>query len=225
MSILAMEGVRYTYRSKYQTVEALRGIDCAFEQGKLYAVIGKSGSGKSTMLSLLAGLDLPEKGDVLFNGTSTRKLNLDDYRRKDVAMIYQSFRLFPLLTAAENVMFPMELHGVKPKAARERAESLIEQVDLPRTVCNRFPTMISGGEQQRVAIARALAMDTKLILADEPTGNLDSVTGRKIIDILRRLAHEQAYCVVVVTHDVSVLDVMDCVYRMQDGRVAEERTA
>lgn len=219
MSILSLESVTYTYRSKYQTLQALKGITCTFEQGRIYAVVGKSGSGKSTMLSLMAGLDLPETGTVVFRDQSTNTLDLDAYRRNDVAMIYQSFRLFPLLTAVENVMFPMELHGISPKDAKKRAQELILRVDLPETVFTRFPSMLSGGEQQRVAIARALAMDTDLILADEPTGNLDSASSRNIISILQRLAHEQNYCVVVVTHDMSILDSMDVIYQMQDGMV------
>ncbi len=219
MSILSLESVTYTYRSKYQTLQALKGITCAFEQGSIYAVVGKSGSGKSTMLSLMAGLDLPETGTVVFRDRSTNALDLDAYRRNDVAMIYQSFRLFPLLTAVENVMYPMELHGMSTSDAKKRAEKLILRVDLPQTVFTRFPSMLSGGEQQRVAIARALAMDTDLILADEPTGNLDSTSSRNIINILRRLAHEQNYCVVVVTHDMSILDSMDVIYQMQDGMV------
>lgn len=221
MSILSLENVTYTYQSKYQTVQALKGITCDFEQGRIYAVVGKSGSGKSTMLSLMAGLDLPESGSVLFRGKPTSALNLDTYRRNDAAMIYQSFRLFPLLTAAENVMYPMELHGIRPKEARKRAEQLILDVGLPDTAFHRFPSMLSGGEQQRVAIARALAMDTDLILADEPTGNLDSANSRNIIEILCRLAHERNYCVVIVTHDMGVLDAMDVIYRMQDGLVSE----
>lgn len=222
MSILSLESVRYAYSSKYQTVEALKDVSCSFEQGLIYAIIGRSGSGKSTMLSLMAGLDLPDQGDVLFRGVSTRTLDLDTFRRNNVAMIYQSFRLFPLLTALENVMYPMELHGIRPRDAKKRAQEYIRSVDLPDTVFNRFPSMLSGGEQQRVAIARALAMDTKLILADEPTGNLDSTTSLNIIKLLKRLAHEQNYCVVVVTHDMSMLDMMDVTYRMKDGILIKE---
>jgi putative ABC transport system ATP-binding protein len=217
MSILSLQSVRYAYRSKYQTVEALKDINCEFEQGVMYAIVGKSGSGKSTMLSLMAGLDVPGDGDVMFRGASTRTLNLDTYRRNDVAMIYQNFRLFPLLTAIENVMYPMELHGVRPRDAKKRASELILSVDLTEAVFNRFPSMLSGGEQQRVAIARALAMDTNLLLADEPTGNLDSTTSRNIITLLGRLAHERNYCVVVVTHDMGVLDMMDVTLQMRDG--------
>ncbi len=217
MSILSLQSVRYSYSNKYQTVEALKDVNCSFEQGLMYAIIGKSGSGKSTMLSLMAGLDIPNEGDVLFRGKSTRTFDLDTYRRNDVAMIYQNFRLFPLLTALENVMYPMELHGVRPRDAKKRAEEYIKSVDLTDKVFNRFPSMLSGGEQQRIAIARALAMDTSLILADEPTGNLDSTTSRNIITLLARLAHEQGYCVVVVTHDMGMLEMMDVTFQMRDG--------
>ncbi|MDD4186981.1 MAG: ABC transporter ATP-binding protein [Eubacteriales bacterium] len=217
MSIITLDSVKYTYGNRYQSMEALQNVSCTFEQGKIYAIIGKSGSGKSTMLSLMAGLDLPQQGDVFFRGQSTRNLNLDQYRRDEVAMIYQNYRLFPLLTAVENVMYPMELHGVKPKEAKERAQDYIRSVDLGESEFNRFPSMLSGGEQQRIAIARALAMDTNLILADEPTGNLDSATARTIVELLADLAHTQNYCVVIVTHDLEIMDIVDVTYQMRDG--------
>lgn len=217
MSIITLDSVKYTYDNRYQSMEALQNVSCTFEQGKIYAIIGKSGSGKSTMLSLMAGLDLPQQGDVFFRGQSTRNLNLDQYRRNEVAMIYQNYRLFPLLTAVENVMYPMELHGVKPKEAKERAQDYIRSVDLGESEFNRFPSMLSGGEQQRIAIARALAMDTNLILADEPTGNLDSATARTIVELLADLAHTQNYCVVIVTHDLEIMDIVDVTYQMRDG--------
>ena len=217
MSIITLDSVKYTYDNRYQSMEALQNVSCTFEQGKIYAIIGKSGSGKSTMLSLMAGLDLPQQGDVFFRGQSTRNLNLDQYRRDEVAMIYQNYRLFPLLTAVENVMYPMELHGVKPKEAKERAQDYIRSVDLGESEFNRFPSMLSGGEQQRIAIARALAMNTNLILADEPTGNLDSATARTIVELLADLAHTQNYCVVIVTHDLEIMDIVDVTYQMRDG--------
>lgn len=217
MSIITLDSVKYTYDNRYQSMEALQNVSCTFEQGKIYAIIGKSGSGKSTMLSLMAGLDLPKEGDVYFRGQSTRNLNLDQYRRNEVAMIYQNYRLFPLLTAVENVMYPMELHGIKPKEAKERAQDYIRSVDLGESEFNRFPSMLSGGEQQRIAIARALAMNTNLILADEPTGNLDSATARTIVELLADLAHTQNYCVVIVTHDLEIMDIVDVTYQMRDG--------
>ena len=221
MAILELRDVRYTYQTQYQKVEALRGVTRSFETGQVHAVMGRSGSGKTTLLSLMAGLDLPTGGEVLYDGTATAGLDLQRYRREKAAVIYQSFRLFPLLTVAENVMYPMELRGVKPREARERAAALVDRVGLPAAALDRFPTMLSGGEQQRVAIARALAMETSLLLADEPTGNLDTANGENVLAILERLAHESGYCVVVVTHDPSIGERADTVLRLRDG--VEER--
>ncbi|MBO6061579.1 MAG: ATP-binding cassette domain-containing protein, partial [Clostridia bacterium] len=145
--------------------------------------------------------------------------NIVRYRRENAAVIYQSFRLLPLLTVAENVSYPMELRGVKSKAARARAAELIEKVGLPASVLDRFPDMLSGGEQQRVAIARALGVDSGLILADEPTGNLDSENSALIIELLLKLAHEDGFCVIIVTHDPEIAAKADLALRMRDGVV------
>jgi putative ABC transport system ATP-binding protein len=198
-------------------VDAVKHVSCTYEQGKVYAIVGKSGSGKSTLLSLLAGLDVPASGDVIFEGVSIKSMDLARYRRECAAMIYQSFRLLPLLTVSENVTFPMELRGVRGQKACDRAKELISRVSLPETVLDRFPSMLSGGEQQRVGIARALSMETKLFLADEPTGNLDEENSQKIIDILVDLAHIDGYCVVIATHDLSILPKMDVVFHMHSG--------
>jgi len=222
MGILELKNVYYNYRNKHQTVEVLKDVSCSFETGKIYAIIGKSGSGKSTMLSLMAGLDVPTSGQVLYEGIPTSEMDLDRYRRECVAVIYQNFRLFPLLTISENITYPMELRGFKGEPARQKAKELIRKVALPETVLDRFPAMLSGGEQQRVAIARALSMDTKLILADEPTGNLDEENSRNIIDILVSLARNDNYCVVMVTHDLSVIPRMDVVYRLSGGQFFPE---
>ena len=222
MGILELKNVYYNYRNKHQTVEVLKDVSCSFETGKIYAIIGKSGSGKSTMLSLMAGLDVPTSGQVLYEGIPTSEMDLDRYRREGVAVIYQNFRLFPLLTISENITYPMELRGFKGEPARQKAKELIRKVALPETVLDRFPAMLSGGEQQRVAIARALSMDTKLILADEPTGNLDEENSRNIIDILVSLARNDNYCVVMVTHDLSVIPRMDVVYRLSGGQLFPE---
>lgn len=219
MSLLEVKNVCYTYQSKYQQTQALSGITWPFETGRVYAIVGKSGSGKTTLLSLLAGLDLPTEGDVLYEGVSTARMNLEQYRREKVAVIYQSFRLFPLLTVAENVMYPMELRGMKAKDARKRAAALVEQVGLSDSVLHRYPTMLSGGEQQRVAIARALSMDTRVLLADEPTGNLDTANGARIFSILQELAHQKGYCVIVVTHDTGLASQADQVLELKEGRM------
>ena len=219
MVVFELKDVKYVYKTKYREVEALKGVSCSFEEGRVYAVMGASGSGKTTMLSLMAGLDLPTSGSVLCEGTSTADVDLDKYRRERVAVIYQDFRLFPLLTAAENVMYPMELRGEKPAEAKKEAAGLVARVGLPEDALDRFPAMLSGGEQQRVAIARALGMRTKVILADEPTGNLDEENTGKIFDILSGLAHDDGYCVVIVTHDENIGAMADSVLRIRDGRI------
>ena len=221
MAIIELRGVSYNYSSKFQRVDALKHVTCSFEEGKVYAIVGKSGSGKSTLLSLLAGLDLPSAGEVLYEGKPTSTMDLAKYRRECAAMIYQNFRLFPLLTVSENITFPMELRGFAGEKARQRARELVERVALPESVLDRFPGMLSGGEQQRVGIARALSMDTRLILADEPTGNLDDENGRNITDILISLAHDDNYCVIIATHDLGVLPDMDVVYQMKSGELKE----
>lgn len=219
MSILELKNVCYSYRSKNQNHEVLKNISCSFDTGKVYAIVGKSGSGKSTMLSLMAGLDIPTSGQVLYEGVSTSQMDLDRYRRECAAVIYQNFKLFPLLTISENITYPMELRGFKGEPARAKARELVRKVALPETVLDRFPSMLSGGEQQRVAIARALSMDSKLILADEPTGNLDEENSKNIIDILLSLARNDNYCVIMVTHDLSVIPRMDVVYRLSSGQL------
>ena len=171
MERIKVEDVSYSYISKYQKIDALRQVSCSFEEGKLYAVIGESGSGKSTLLSLLAGLDLPSEGTIYIDGEDLASMDRDAYRRDKASVVYQSFHLFPLLTALENVMYPLELKGVPGREARRRAMDCIAQAGLPEKILRQYPKMMSGGEQQRVAIARALAAEGDILLADEPTGN------------------------------------------------------
>lgn len=216
MSILELKDVCYSYSAEKPV---LRGMNCAFECGTLYALVGKSGAGKSTLLSLMAGLDLPDSGQVLFEGTPTGDMDLDEYRRRKAAVIYQDFALFPLLTALENIEYPMELCHMDAKETRQQAMELARRVSLPEELLDRYPSRISGGEQQRVAIARSLTLDRRLLLADEPTGNLDSENSDIVIDLLRRLAHEEDRCVIVVTHDLSVMDQADVTYRVRDHRL------
>lgn len=215
MPVLKVENLTYTYKSKYQTVKALKGITYEFEPGKFYALIGRSGSGKTTLLSLLAALDLPTEGKVVYEDKTTAEIDRDLYHRDTVAVIYQSYNLLPLLSVMENVTFPMELKKVR--GAKKIAEEKLRAVGLDETYFKRLPAMLSGGEQQRVAIARALASDAKIILADEPTGNLDTENSELVFDLLHRLAHEEGYCVIVVTHDLSIADKADEVLKLKDG--------
>lgn len=215
MSVLKIKDLAYTYKSKYQTVKALKGITYEFEPGKFYALIGRSGSGKTTLLSLLAALDIPTEGQVIFEDKTTAEIDRDLYHRDSVAVIYQSYNLLPLLSVMENVTFPLELKKVPD--AKKIAEEKLRAVGLDESYFKRLPAMLSGGEQQRVAIARALASDAKIILADEPTGNLDTENSEIVIDLLQKLAHDEGYCVIVVTHDLSIADKADEVLRLKDG--------
>lgn len=215
--IIEAVNVTYIYQTKYQKTKALSEVNCSFERGKVYAITGKSGSGKSTFLSLLAGLDVPTEGTLTVEGEDMRKMNRDAYRLNRASVIYQAFHLFPLLTVMENVMFPMELQHVPAKEARAKAREYLAKVDLPETLYKKMPGMISGGEQQRVAIARAVAAGGEILLADEPTGNLDSQNEKVIVELLCKLAHEDNYAVIVVTHNDAVAAAADVVYGMTDG--------
>ena len=218
MSELVIENVSYRYKNADRL--ALNNVTCAFKPGQVTAVVGPSGSGKTTLLSIMAGLDRPEKGQVLLNGTDLAGMDLDAYRRQDVSVIFQAFQLFPLLTAMENVCYPMELNEVALKDAKERAKTLLASVGIQEEKLRRFPANLSGGEQQRVAIARSLATGAGILLADEPTGNLDGENSRNVVEILTRLAHEEGYCVIIVTHDPAIAEASDVVYRMADGVLA-----
>ena len=215
--VIEAVNVSYIYQTKYQKTKALSEVSCSFDRGKVYAITGKSGSGKSTFLSLLAGLDVPTEGTLSIAGEDMRKMNRDAYRLNRASVIYQAFHLFPLLTVMENVMFPMELKHISAKEAGARAEEYLKKVGLPETLYKKMPGMISGGEQQRVAIARAIASGGEIILADEPTGNLDSQNEKVIVELLCRLAHEDNYAVIVVTHNEAVAAAADVVYGMSDG--------
>ncbi len=219
MSILSVKEVTYIYKSKYQSVEAVSNVTCSFEIGRVYAIVGHSGSGKSTLLSLLAGLDVPTKGEIYVEDEPMSTLDRDRYRRETASVVYQSFNLFPLLTALENVAYPMELRGVPVKEAKEKAKELIASVGLEERIGNQLPLMMSGGQQQRVAVARALANNGKILLADEPTGNLDSNNGKIIIELLEKLAHEQDYAIIIITHDTGIAERADVVYTMKDGQL------
>lgn len=216
MSILELKDVCYSYSAEKPV---LRGMNCTFECGTLYALVGKSGAGKSTLLSLMAGLDLPDSGQVLFEGTPTGDMDLDEYRRRKAAVIYQDFALFPLLTALENIEYPMELCRVEAQEAERQARELARRVSLPDELLDRYPTHISGGEQQRVAIARGLTMDRRLLLADEPTGNLDSRTGQNVLGLLKLSVETYRQTLVMITHNLELAQMADRVVRIEDGRI------
>ncbi len=214
---ISLKNVSYSYRGKFQTVRAVNDVSYDFEPGKCYCLIGKSGSGKTTLLSLMAGLDLPTEGDILVDGKSTKEWNRNKMRRDAVSVIYQNYNLFPLLTVQENICYPMDLKKIPKKESLRRAREVRERVELSQAYEKRLPSHLSGGEQQRVAIARTLAQGCKIILADEPTGNLDSTNTHNIVQILRSLAHDDGCTVIIVTHDHNVAEQADVVLQMKDG--------
>ena len=223
MELLRAEHVSYSYQSKYQKVEAVKDVSCVFEKGKFYAIVGESGSGKSTFLSLLAGLDQPCEGTIYVEGEPLSGMDRDAYRLNRAAVVYQAFHLFPLLTAQENVMLPLEFKKMRKKEAARQAQQLLQRVGLESRIYKQFPKMMSGGEQQRVAIARAVASGGEIILADEPTGNLDSENEANVVSLLKELAHKDGYTVIVITHNQRVAEETDHVYRMKDGRMEQAR--
>jgi putative ABC transport system ATP-binding protein len=212
---LRVEQVFYHYKNGDRDV--LNNVSCDFNSGEVTAIVGPSGSGKTTLLSILAGLDKPKKGKVFIGEDNLNDLDLDQYRRERISMIFQAFHLFPLLTALENVCYPMEMNGVSRKEAETRAKELLEMVHVTEDKHKRYPSNLSGGEQQRVAIARALSTGARILLADEPTGNLDVANGEVVLDLLKNLAHDGKYCVIIVTHNMEIAEASDVVYRMRDG--------
>jgi putative ABC transport system ATP-binding protein len=207
------------YRYKNSDRETLKNVNAVFERGKFHAIVGPSGSGKTTLLSLMAGLDKPKTGRMSIDGEELSSLDLDFYRREKISMIFQAFQLFPLLTTMENVCYPMEANGMTTKVARERAQVFLQSVGIDESKFKRFPANLSGGEQQRVAIARAVGTGAKVILADEPTGNLDKENGEAVVSILKRLAHEEDYCVITVTHNLEIAESADVTFKMSDGEL------
>ncbi len=217
MSILQMEQVSYQYAGSKKKV--LKKINMAFEPGKLYVVVGRSGAGKSTLLALLSGLDLCTEGNMYYEGQDMKVLDRDAYRAKGIGVIFQGYNLLTNATALENIVLSMNISGSREKDKREYALKLLEKVGIDRDTAVRKVLKLSGGEQQRVGIARAIAHEPAIIIADEPTGNLDGDTEKNIMEILRSLAHDQGKCVIVVTHSKAVSKYADELWGLNAGNL------
>jgi putative ABC transport system ATP-binding protein len=224
--MLTIAELTKTFSAGDAKVTAISDISLKVEQGQFISIIGRSGSGKSTLMSLLGALDKPDSGTIQVDGQDITKLHdhaLTKYRGQKIGFVFQSYNLVPNLTALENVMLPMEAIGAAKSGRKERARALLNQVGLTGDKQGRKPGHMSGGEQQRVAIARALANKPLLILADEPTGNLDSQTSEVIVNLLRNLVRSENATIVVVTHDSSIASQADQVLQLQDGKLRERK--
>lgn len=222
--MLEVKKLTKTFESNGGRVTAVNDVSFSVPESCFASIIGRSGSGKTTLLSLLGALEQPTSGSIQVAGRELTNLSgreLVDYRLRQIGFIFQGYNLVINLTALENVMLPMEFAGVGPKERLARAKELLEQVGLTGDKLRRKPTRLSGGEQQRVAIARALGNSPKLILADEPTGNLDSETGKQIFDLLHKLARSEKTTIIVVTHDLSIAGKTDQTFKLDDGKLVK----
>ena len=223
MSLLQLDHVSYGYADGNRKRTILNDLSYNFEKGKFYTILGPSGSGKTTLLSLIGALEKTQEGKILFEGETLEKIGFTKYRRNKQAIVFQQFNLIPYLTALENVINVMEITDNKiPKPFRKTALNLLDQFGIVETKAVRSISQLSGGEQQRVAIARALATNVALILADEPTGNLDTATEKEIVAIFKKLADEYGCCVIVVTHSDDIAAMSDVKLRLSDGKLIEE---
>lgn len=225
-AVIALAGIRKVYCTGNVDVEALRGIDLEIRKGEMLAVVGPSGSGKSTMMNIIGCLDTATGGSYRLCGEEVGGLSIDrlaDIRNRRIGFVFQNFNLLPQLTSFENVEMPLLFKGTPTRLRQERVSTLLSQVGLQDRMAHK-PTELSGGQMQRVAIARALACEPDIILADEPTGNLDSAAGRDIITIFDEL-HEKGHTVVLITHDPAIASRARRVVRVEDGRIVEDRLA
>ena len=212
MSILELQGVEYSYEKNAKPV--FTNLSLNFEKGRIYAVTGKSGVGKTTLLSLISGLTSPTKGRILYNGSDIAGIDRFSYRSRMVGVIFQNYNLLPQLTAEENVSLSLDVSGKGGGRSKDKAMEVLRKVEITDEKAKRRILKLSGGEQQRVAIARALCFDPDIILADEPTGNLDGETQQEVLDIFKKLAHEDNRCVIIVTHSPEVSRNADEVFEL-----------
>ncbi len=214
-ALLKIENVSYRYHDAKKDEYAIKNINYTFEQGKIYAIKGRSGSGKTTLLSLISGLERCSEGRIIFDGKDLKEMNLDTYRNCEIGIVFQSYNLLPFMSTIENIILSMDISGVKIENKKKKALELMQQVGLKESYATRRILKLSGGEQQRVAIARSLSYHPKMIIADEPTGNLDKETEKEILDIFKELAHKENKCIIIVTHSKEVCEMVDEVYELQ----------
>lgn len=220
MTILKAKNVSYFYQDGDRKRIILKDTTICFEQGQFYTILGDSGSGKTTFLSLISALDEPKAGQILYHDKNIKEIGYDEYRRDDISIIFQNYNLVPYLTALENVLVAMTITDNKlPAEQKEVAYNLLDYIGITKTKADRLVTQLSGGEQQRVAIARALSTNVDIILADEPTGNLDEEMEKEIVDIFKDLALTHNKCVIVVTHSKEIAKQSDKTFFLKQGEL------
>lgn len=212
--MLQTQKIGYWYKNEADYL--YKDVDLEFQRGQMYAILGASGSGKTTFLSLIAGLDVPKEGSILYNGESLAKIGLRNYRKNDVSIIFQAYNLLPYMSALDNVLTAMSISGSKQENKQAYALEHLAMVGIDEILAKKSITQLSGGQQQRVAIVRALCCDHELIVADEPTGNLDEKTSQDIVQLFQKVAHEQQKCIIIVTHEQEVAKACDEVYELKN---------
>ncbi|MDT2604025.1 ABC transporter ATP-binding protein [Enterococcus dongliensis] len=215
---LATKDLSYWYENNGPLFE---NVNLTFEKGKMYAILGTSGSGKTTFLSLIAGLDTPKSGEILYEDSSLKKIGLREYRRKDVSIVFQAYNLLPYLSAVDNVVTAMEIAQSQQTDKRAYALANLEKVGITSDLAEKKVTHLSGGQQQRVAITRALCCEHELIVADEPTGNLDEETSGEIVKLFQKIAHDKQKCIILVTHEQEVAKACDVVYELKNQKFSQ----
>lgn len=215
MKILELTNVSYRYNDASKDDYVFKNLSYTFEAGNVYAIKGKSGSGKTTLLSLISGLEKCSEGKIIFDSKDLKQMNLDEYRSTHIGIVFQSYNLLPYLTALENITLAMDISKEKITNKKDKALQLMQKVGLDESYANRKILKLSGGEQQRIAIARSLSYDAKMIVADEPTGNLDKDTENDIMSILKDLAKKDNKCIIIVTHSENVCKQVDTVYELK----------
>lgn len=214
--ILKLEDVFYKYTKNAPYI--LNGITCEFEKGSLYAIMGGSGSGKTTLISIIANLDKPSKGKIYYDGKDISAFNASEYRAKKVSIIFQNYNLLYNYTAVDNITTILDINGYKGDYT-QRAYELLDEVGISKEKCKYVVQNLSGGEQQRIAIARAIASDSEVILADEPTGNLDKTNSENIMSIFKNMMVKYNKCIIIVTHSDFIADYADCILNIYDGKI------
>jgi putative ABC transport system ATP-binding protein len=224
-TILELRNVDYYYQTRASKLEILNSADFSFEQGALYTIKGPSGSGKTTTLSLLGALELPKKGNILYRDREIQEIGTTNYRRKHIGFVFQSFNLLNYLSSIQNVLVAMDISKYKNSDRKEKASYLLQSTGLDESLFTRNTNYLSGGEQQRVAIARAISTGADIILADEPTGNLDKVTAGEIVELFDKLAHKDGKCVIVATHSDYFNGKTDCIVTLDNKKLKKFRSS